>query len=308
MLTKSCHDIDLLLWLLCSPPPNSSKRAHLPSEITSTGELQYFNKGRKPQEAGDSTNCLSCSYESACLYSSKKIYLGSKEPGLNSGNTEWPIDVLVPDIEDCVSSKGKGAAEAKLLAKLQEDYGKQTPTSEISSRPWFGRCVYESDNDVCDYQTVTMKFDSLHTKSGEPAYGPKIATFNMLAMTKKVCERYTNISGTKGEISADSSSISIHNFSTGEDRVFYPHVAEGGHGAGDGGLARQFILAIDQVKNHGSGVEDAQREFIGCSVEEAVRSHAAVFAAEESRKNKTVIDFHNWWDSEVGSLLREDVG
>lgn len=270
--------------------------------------MQYFHRGRKPPEAGSATNCVSCSYEPSCIFSSKKIYLGRKDPGLVSGNTEWPIDVLIPDIEDCVSNRGIEAAEAILLAKLKEDYGEQTPTSEISSRPWFGRCVYESDNDVCDYQTVTMKFDSLETKSGEIVHGPKIATFHMLALTKKVCERFTNISGTKGEIYADSSSISIHDFSTGEDKVFYPHVAEGGHGAGDGGLARQFVFAIDQVKNHGMEVEDAQSEFIGCSVEEAVRSHAAVFAAEESRRSKTVIDFPKWWDSEVESRLRSDVG
>jgi hypothetical protein len=189
------------------------------------------------------------------------------------------------------------AAETAILDKLRENYNTETTASDIRKRPWFGRCVYESDNDVCDNQTVTLSFDD-HRGSGA-----KIATFNMVAMTQKVCERYTNISGTNGEIYADSRCITVHNFKTGKDKKFYPHVADGGHGAGDGGLARQFVLAIDRVKNHGEKVSDAQLEHIGCSIEEVVRSHALVFAAEEARKTQTVVDFPSWWKREVVGML-----
>ena len=80
-------------------------------------------------------------------------------------------------------------------------------------------------------------------------------------------------------------------------------MAEGGHGAGDGGLARQFILAIDRVKNHGEKISEAQREYIGCTLEDVVRSHAVVFAAEEARTKQTVVDFPSWWDQEVEASL-----
>src|SRR5436190_13292194 len=90
LLTKSCHDIDLLLWLLCSPPPNSTQPAHIPTTVTSTGSLQYFNKTRKPTAAGTATNCLSCPIESSCKYSAKNVYLGKNLKGLESGNTKWP--------------------------------------------------------------------------------------------------------------------------------------------------------------------------------------------------------------------------
>jgi len=208
----------------------------------------------------------------------------------------------VPDIEDCIRTNGLKAGETAVLERLKEVYDGGVAASDIARRPWFGRCVYESDNDVCDNQTVTLTFDGTGSIDGN-IIGGKTATFNMVALTKKVCERYTNISGTEGEIYADSSSISVYDFNTGKEKTYYPHVAEGGHGAGDGVLARQFILAIDQVKNHGKKVSDAQIEYIGCSIEEIVRSHAVVFAAEEARKQKAVVDFPSWWEREVEAKL-----
>src|SRR4051812_18181145 len=87
LLTKSCHDIDFIMWMLCSPPPNGDTEPHLPSYITSTGSRKFFRKERKPKAAGDSTNCLSCPHEQDCDYSAKKIYL---EKHLKRGNTGWP--------------------------------------------------------------------------------------------------------------------------------------------------------------------------------------------------------------------------
>ncbi|KAJ9614248.1 hypothetical protein H2200_002384 [Cladophialophora chaetospira] len=305
LLTKSCHDVDFLLWLLCSPGPNSSEHAHLPSKITSTGSLQYFRKEYKPVAAGDATNCLSCPYEGGCKFSAKSIYTGSRFPGLASGNTEWPVDVIVPEIEDIIRTSGPDAGEKALLAKLSENYDENASIADVSARPWFGRCVYESDNDVLDNQTVTFTFDAIPSADdgGKPLKLGKVATFHMTALTKKVCERYTHISGADGEIYADGTSISVHNFSTGEDATFHPPSEGGGHGGGDGGLAKQFVLAIDQVKNHGIPVKEAQQEYIGCSLEEIVRSHAMVFAAEEARKTQLWLDFPSWWKREVESKL-----
>jgi hypothetical protein len=216
---------------------------------------------------------------------------------------EWPVDVLVPDIEECVRAGGQEAGERALLAKLVEDYDEATPAFDVRNRPWFGRCVYESDNDVCDNQSVTLTFNDWSHEDGK-IRGGKIATFNMVALTQKVCERYTHVSGTEGEIYADSSSIVVHSFSTGKDMTYYPFVADGGHGAGDGGLARQFVLAIDRVKNHGDKVADAQKEYIGCSIEEVVRSHAVVFAAEDARTKQIVVDFPSWWEENVDSRMK----
>ncbi|CAG8977911.1 hypothetical protein HYALB_00001790 [Hymenoscyphus albidus] len=310
LLTKSCHDIDVLLWLLCSPPPGSLQPAHIPTNVSSTGSLQYFNKTRKPTAAGSATNCLSCPIEKSCKYSAKKVYLGTQLKGLASGNTHWPVDIVVPEIEECIATSGIAGGEKALLAKLSEDYTSDTPAKVVSSKNWFGRCVYESDNDVCDNQTVIMTWEDdplpKVNNDNEKALvgrGAKTAIFHMVAHTKKICERYSHIYGTDGQIYADSETITVEDFKTGGKKIYKPHMAGGGHGGGDDGLARQFILAVDAVKNHGAKVTDAQREHVGCSLEEVIRSHAMVFAAEKARKDKVVLDFPEWWKKEVeGSL------
>jgi predicted dehydrogenase len=310
LLTKSCHDIDLILWLLCSPPPNSSKAAHIPTTVTSSGSLQYFNRTRKPTAAGNATNCLSCPIEQSCKYSAKKIYLGKELKGLGSGNTNWPVNIVVPDIEEYISTGDTSAGAAAITAKLAEDYVSDTPVSEVSAKNWFGRCVWEADNDVCDDQYVTMTWDNdpipQEVENREKALtgrGAKTATFHMVAHTKKICERYSYIYGSEGEIYADSETITVEDFNTGTKKIYKPHLAGEtatiGHGGGDDGLARQFILAIDAVKNHGAEVADAQKENVGCSLEEIIRSHAMVFAAEEARKGKKVLNFPDWWKREV---------
>jgi hypothetical protein len=217
---------------------------------------------------------------------------------------------VVPEIEECVSIDGHAAGEAAIMKKLEENYTQDTPDSEIAAKNWYGRCVYESDNDVCDEQVVTLTWDNdplpKVNDDNEKALigrGAKTAVFHMVAHTKKVCDRYTNIYGSDGEIYADSHTITVEDFNTGAKKIYRPFVAGGGHGGGDDGLARQFILAVDAVKNHGSSVEEAQRLHVGCSLEEVIRSHAMVFAAEQARLGKKVLDFPKWWNENVEAIL-----
>jgi hypothetical protein len=65
------------------------------------------------------------------------------------------------------------------------------------------------------------------------------------------------------------------------------------------------MLAIDAVKNHGMSVAEAQRVYVGCTLEEAVRSHAFVFMAEEARKANQVIQWQEWWKDNVERRMRE---
>ncbi|KAG4440289.1 hypothetical protein IFR05_004250 [Cadophora sp. M221] len=312
LLTKSCHDIDLLLWLLCSPPPGSANPAHIPTTVSSLGGLQYFSKTRKPKAAGKATNCLSCPAEKTCKYSAKKVYLGKENKGLGSGNTFWPVNIVLPEIEECITIGGTEAGEAALTVKLAEDYTSETPEAEVSGKNWFGRCVYEADNDVNDDQVVTMQWDNdaIPTADGDAekalvGRGAKTAIFHMVAHTKKQCDRYSHFYGNDGEIYADSETITVQDFNTGATKIHKPHLAGGGHGGGDDGLARQFILAVDAVKNHGVSVEEAQQVHVGCSLEEVIRSHAMVFAAEQARLGKKVLDFPAWWAENVeASLLK----
>ncbi|KAF5710797.1 oxidoreductase [Fusarium globosum] len=304
LLAKSCHDIDILYWILAAPPPGSNKPTHVPKDISSSGSLQYFRKERKPVEAGNATNCLSCAYEPSCQFSAKRIYTGAD---LKSQQQEHFCTVVAPEIEDCIPNGGPEAAKKAILSKLAEDYSEDTPEDEISKRNTFGRCVYECDNDVCDNQVVTLSWDAdpiaapgetpLQALSGR---GSKTATLHMVAFTEKICTRFTHIYGVHGEMYADSSSITVTDFRTCKKTVHYPHIPEGGgHGDGDEGLTRQFVLAVDRVKNHGEKVSTAQREYIKCNLRDVIMSHSMVFAVEEARKGKKVIDFHEWFEKEV---------
>ena len=298
LLTKSCHDIDFLLWLLCSPPKADGRASpHLPSTITSTGALTHFRTARKPNKAGTATNCLSCPAEPECNYSAKKIYRDrwlreNRDPG-------WPLKIVMPEIEDIVVSQGWDAAEAKLMEKLGEDYDRKEVSSEqIASRGWYGRCVYESDNDVMDEQVVTMSWED-DPLPGQDGRGPKTALFHMTYPTQAQCERRGRVYGSHGEISYDSKQINVYTFA---DEKVQTHVipkqdpeVEKSHGGGDFGLTQAFVEAVQKADSGEMSAEDAQRQFVGCDLDEIIRSHAVVFAAEDARMGKTVIDFPTWW-------------
>lgn len=308
MLAKSCHDMDLLYWLLAAPSPGSTKSTHVLKYISSAGSLQFFKSESKPIEAGNATNCLSCAYEPSCQFSAKRIYTGSDLKGSQQAHF---ASIVAPEIEDCIAAGDAAAGQQALMDHLGDDYPANTSPSDIASRNWFGRCVFESDNDVCDNQTVTLSWDSDPVMSGGEnrlqalaGRGSKTATLHMVAFTEKICTRYTNIYGTAGEIYADSSSIIVRDFRTCKKTVHYPYIPpEGGHGDGDAGLTRQFVLAVDRVKNHGYEVVQAQKKYIGCTLEDIIMSHSLVFAAEEARKQKVVLDFPRWWAKEVMSKL-----
>ncbi|KAK4032683.1 hypothetical protein C8A01DRAFT_40877 [Parachaetomium inaequale] len=301
LLTKSCHDIDVLLWLLCSPADCSAQDCpppHLPSTVTSSGSLQYFKRSRKPAQAGAATNCLSCPAESICKYSAKRIYVGPELAGVESGNKRWPVSIVLPDIESYGSTV---EARDAMVAELARDYDANTPESEVARRNWFGRCVYESDNDVCDEQVVTLSWDDdpLPGNNGTGSRNAKTAVFHMVAHTKKICDRYTHLYGVDGEIFADSTTITIEDFRTGQTIVHRPQVESHSHGGGDTGITRQFVLAVDKVKNHGWSTDRAQRELVGCTLEEVIRSHAMVFCAEAARRRRKVVDWPEWWAAEL---------
>ncbi|KAK2793794.1 hypothetical protein FQN52_000746 [Onygenales sp. PD_12] len=309
LLTKACHDIDFLLWLLCSSSKGQTK-PHLPNRVSANGSLNHFKKNRKPARAQGATNCLSCPIESECKYSSWKIYY---EGGIQAGLGGWPVNIVLPDIEDYFDTVGLKGTEKKLREVLSEDYDAATmPVEEIEKRPWYGRCVYESDNNVCDDQTVTISWEDDDDDTPVPAFEDdkptgrtaKTANFHMTAFSEPICVHQTRIYGTRGEIEADRAkgTITVRDFAMHKSTEHEPHGFVGGHSGGDHGLIRQFVLAIDDVKNHGVGVEEAQRARMGCTTEDIVRSHAMVFAAEEARKGKKVVDWEGWWRENVGEL------
>ena len=294
LLTKSCHDIDFILWMMCSANLSNSGPSHLPTDISSTGSLKQFKRSMKPKKAGPATNCLSCPIQDSCLYSAPKIYY---DRHLSKGITKWPIDIVNPEVPYILETQGKEQAKSALFSTLAEDYDAQTTrVQDIENRPWYGRCVWESDNDVVDDQTVTLTWDDVPGTG----CGAKTAVFHMIAQTLAQCERRGRMYGTTGEIFYDSKNITVHDFVTGETTRHDPEIpVNSHHGGGDDGLTSCFVKAITAVKYGGMSVEDAQKEHLGCTLEDVIRSHAAVFAAEEARLWKKVVGWERWWKENV---------
>jgi len=232
LMTKSCHDIDILChWL----SPNT------PSRVSSFGSLQHFRKSAKPAGAGDATTCLDCPMEKNCAYSAKKIYL---DPLLH-GNSGWPGSTIidgVPDIENMTDALRNGP---------------------------FGKCVYESANDVCDQQVVNLEFSNGAT-----------ASFTMVAYTSSICDRQTRLHFTHGELIGDMNTFTVTDFRTRKTTVYRPESEGGSHGGGDSGLIRTFIHAV----------RTSNQELLGTDVDEVLKSHLTVFAAEHSRKEGKVVN------------------
>lgn len=296
LLCKSCHDIDFILWLLCYKT-DLGKPPHMPSLVSSTGNRSLFTKRRKPKAAGNATNCFSCPHEQDCEWSAKKMYV---EKIYDKGERDFPVCVVVPDIEEIVSTAGVDRGRTVLTQALSLDYDDSTPRATVESRQWYGRCVWEADNDVLDDQVVTLTWDDDSRSIADeefPDRGPKTAVFHMVAFTEAQCERRGTISGTHGEIRYDSRQIQVYKFGDYPQaaEVFTPPQAAGGHGGGDGGLMNGFSRAVGAVVNGELGVEQAQAKYVGCTLKEAFMSHAMVFAAEEARRGRKIVDWQDWW-------------
>ncbi|MEH7381295.1 Gfo/Idh/MocA family oxidoreductase [Bacillus sp. JJ1533] len=196
--------------------------------ISSFGSLMHFKKENAPE--GAPKRCLDgCPVELECPFHAGRYYLG----------------------------EGKGWAK-----KFTEDDSREGIIKALHETP-YGKCVYQSENNVVDHQVVNMEFE-----------GGATATFSMCGFTREQT-RIVQIMGTKGEIRGkmDENSLSIYDFLTKQETIIRLPNSIGGHGGGDFGIIRSFIRDIQN---------QSQKESI-TSAAISLRSHIMAFAAEESR-------------------------
>lgn len=80
ILQKSCHDMDIILWLM-------GKNC---LRVQSFGSLRHFNAENAPAGAPD--RCLDgCPHAETCPYYAPKLYMDMNRTG-------WPIDVITTDL------------------------------------------------------------------------------------------------------------------------------------------------------------------------------------------------------------------
>lgn len=120
LLQKSCHDLDILQWLI--------GRECL--RVQSFGHLSHFVATEAPE--GATERCLDgCPHVNTCIYSTKRNYVERK----NDGN--WFRGTL---------TKHHEPVEDEVVY-------------EALANSNYGRCVYKCDNDVVDHQIVNMEFE-----------------------------------------------------------------------------------------------------------------------------------------------------
>lgn len=151
LLSKCSHDLDILAWLMTHTKP---------AQIFSAGSLFQFRPENAP--AGAAVRCLpGCPHQDSCVYSCKTLYV---EHPQRWANRVW---------NDCGLTGGTREEKLALLADGRNPYG---------------RCVYHTNMQVVDHQSVLVQF-------GDGATGTMTMTSGASA-----AERTIHIIGTKGEI------------------------------------------------------------------------------------------------------------
>lgn len=127
ILAKCCHDLDIIRYLI-------GERCE---SVNSYGELSYFNKKNKPENA--TKYCSDCPLAKDCAFNAKKIYC---EKFCNG----WLSSYF---------HQGELNPQAVEKSLRHSDY-------DI--------CVFDCDNNVVDHQTTIMKFENgktaTHTMTG----------------------------------------------------------------------------------------------------------------------------------------------
>ena len=197
--------------------------------VTSFGSIKLFKPEMMPK--GAARRCVDCpaAIERNCVWSARNMYVEHDE-----------LKYLFADRSD--------AAMEKLIRETE-----------------YGQCVYKSDNDVPDHQTVTMEFE-----------GGATVSHVMTGFTNKNV-RTTRIALTRGEIVGDGENLDICRFDRNEVETGVPVnfrlPNRSRHGGGDFNLVSEMI----RILRRGDAEEIRQ------TTEEALQSHLICFAAEDSR-------------------------
>jgi predicted dehydrogenase len=138
IVTKCCHDFDILTWNLSSPI----------RRLTSAGSLFHFHPHRAP--AGATERCSDGCPVQACPFDARRIYLDPRHTG-------WPVHVITDDL----------SAEGRLTALRTGSYGRCVYTAGsdvvdhqvVSMQTEDGTTVTLTMHGHSDTEERTMRYD-----------------------------------------------------------------------------------------------------------------------------------------------------
>ena len=277
VLAKTCHDLDLLYWLIGMPA----------FKVSSFGGLFFY----KPENAppGATQRCLEgCPHLESCQWAAPRIYLRAepllqigtrsryfhnrlltgaalRRPGLIRGLSrlcpalgilvnwdQWPVSTITDAPAD---------REARLQALRQGPYG---------------RCVFFCDNDVNDHQVVNIEFT-----------GGVTATLTLHGFASFE-GRWIRIEGTGGtlfgKLTSEHQEITVYDHHQVRKNILLDLDLDlRNHAGGDVGLMESLIASLE-----GGSAEKGGPEAL-TSARASLESHLLAFAADRAQHENRVL-------------------
>jgi predicted dehydrogenase len=221
LLAKSCHDLDLLHWLLGDDPIR---------RVASFGSLRHF----RPESVGPEipARCTDgCPIEATCAFSAIRAYA----PAEPQAAPEIALLTQVFPISEPVSFD---PAERR---------------AALATSP-YGRCVYRCDNDVVDHQVLAMETAS-GTSIAFTMHGHSHAEGRTLRIDGTVATLRATITETDPEVT-----ISTHGTDEVEVVDLGADARSSlGHRGGDLGVLRAFAASLSGTAGPGEGLSTDAR-------------------------------------------------
>lgn len=221
LLAKSCHDIDIMLWMMKETEPVT---------VSSFGSDFQFGVDRKPIGAGE--RCMSdCPYVDECIFSAKANYLAAQR---------WHQYVW-----KCLEGEGKLTDEMK--------------ENSLKTDNPYGKCVWDFERDGnVDHQTVIVNFSNGATGSFSMIGGSAKSERNIHIVGTKgeikgTFEDSRYVVRTMAPSTKSGYTETVYDLNETGDKIG----ATGGHGGGDKMLVLDFI---DYLNGHEPSVSCATLE------------------------------------------------
>ncbi|MHA1746902.1 MAG: Gfo/Idh/MocA family protein [Promethearchaeota archaeon] len=278
ILAKSCHDLDLMTWLMDEKPLN----------VQASGELTHFCSENAPPDAAD--RCTDgCPHASTCYWYAPRLYLYG-EPIIRetlAGKNRW-LKFLVKLV---LNHRPFMLKVAKIIPRLKQylewkNWPSSVITTDLSQEGImkalregpYGRCIYKTRNDVVDHHIATFQFPSGAT-----------GTFTVHGLSD-LEGREIRIFGSKGSIRGifrfNNEEVVVTNFGLKPEIVHQSGLDLSGHGGGDYGMMDAFTSILLQ--------EQTPEEAGYADIATAMESHYMAFAAEDARLSHATVDLDSY--------------
>jgi len=256
MIAKGIHDTDLLTWFIGAKA----------SKISSFGDLSFFTEENAP--IGAPERCTEdCPVQEECIFDAMKQYY---KPGRMSIPLKLALSQSLKDLVDVIRDK----RFRTLASTITRDLSKSN-ILKVLQEGSHGKCVFHSDNGVCDHQTTSIEYENGVTVS-----------FSLSAFSL-IWERLLDFRGSKGEINSKDFSGQLELRTYNPAKIKKKRIRFRGlhHGGGDEYLLLDFARAVQSDDPNEKSLTD---------IKNCIESHLIALAAEEARLSDKVINMETF--------------